>query len=199
MANIGLDIDGVIYNFVKTLRHHIHQTRGKPLAEMPDALTWNFFSEQWNLTKDEYYQIVTTGIKYDGLLKTGDKIEGCKEAIDYMYHVRKDRITLVTARDYGGIEAIARNSTIFWLEQAGIPYHELILTHQKVGFNFDAMFDDSPSNIEQIHAAGENVVAFTQPWNAHLDEVPRVHGWDGVLDYLEENFPIQVDKAISIQ
>ena len=199
MANVGLDVDGVIYNYVKSLREYIHVLNGTPLEMMPDALGWNFMKDQWNLTMDQYYKIVTMGIKHDDFLKTGDKIEGCKEAIDYIYHVRKDRITLVTARDFGGIEDLARAATIHWLQDNEIPYHELILTHQKVGFNFDVIFDDSPGNVEQIRAAGENAVVFTQPWNAEMKDVPRVHGWDGVLNYLEENFPIQVDKAISAE
>lgn len=198
MANVGLDVDGVIYNFIKALRYYIHQTKGVPLSSMPDVPTWDFY-DHWGLTKSEYYKIVTNGIKHDGFLKTGDAIEGAKEAVHYMYHTRKDHITLVTARDYGGVEDIAKASTAHWFEWAGIPYHKLVLTHNKVGFNFDAMFDDSPKNIERIRAAGENAVVFTQPWNAEMKDVPRVHGWDGVLNYLEENFPIQVDKAISAE
>lgn len=199
MAYLGFDLDGVIYNFVKSLREFIYETKGRALDTMPDAESWNFFEDQWGLTKKQYYSLVVNGIKYDGFLRTGDQISGSKAALEYIANIRKDKIVIVTARNYHGIESISREATLHWLEENEIPFDDLIMTHNKTGFNFDAMFDDAPHNIEALVESGENPIIFHQAWNAHETIAPRVYGWDGVLNYLEENFPISIDKSISMQ
>jgi hypothetical protein len=193
MARVGLDLDHVIYKFVDALRTSIHKRTGKPLSEMPPAQTWNFFSDTWNMSLAEYHQAVRDGITDGDLLWRGDMYDNCKQVMEYMYRDRGDHITIITARSYQGIEKLCIGATKYWLDNvAGLPYHELELLDyagEKTGRSFDVLFDDAPHHIERAIIAGENAVLFDQPWNMHMAYAPRVYGWQGIRNYMDEHFP----------
>ncbi len=201
MARIGFDIDGVAYNFVYALRDEICRETGVPKEELPDAETWNFFKDQWKFTTKQYHEFVINGVKNNKIFWRGDTYEKCKEVVDYMYHVRGDEITFITARTYPGIENLCRYATEYWLnEVANLPYHHLeVIGHDgtKEGRQFDVLFDDAPHHIENAIIAGENAILFDQPWNRHMTYAERVHGWAGILNYVEEKFPVGKVATIS--
>ena len=189
MARIGFDIDGVTYKFVDAFRDYIHQSLGLPLDKMPPATRWEFY-EDWGFSLQEYLQIIAEGTKHGDVFWKGDMYDGCKEVVDYLYHIRGDEIIFITSRNIKGEPNLATLATHHWLNNvAGLPYHELIMSDDKFGQNLDVLFDDAPYQFEKHSEAGEHGVVFDQPWNWHLQHAPRVHGWQGVLQYVEENLP----------
>jgi 5'(3')-deoxyribonucleotidase len=194
MARIGLDLDGVCYKFVDAFRSHLFFQKGIPLEKMPPATRWEFY-EDWGFSLAEYKSLIVDGTKYGDLFWKGDMYEGCKEVIDYLYHVRQDEIVFVTSRSIKTQPNLAEYATFYWLNDvAGLPYHELILTDDKFGLGLDVLFDDAPYQFEKHENAGEHGVIFDQPWNWHVAHAPRVYGWTGVLNYVKEKFPSSVTK-----
>jgi 5'(3')-deoxyribonucleotidase len=161
---------------------------------MPPATRWEFY-EDWGFSLAEYKSLIVDGTKYGDLFWKGDMYEGCKEVIDYLYHVRQDEIVFVTSRSIKTQPNLAEYATFYWLNDvAGLPYHELILTDDKFGLGLDVLFDDAPYQFEKHENAGEHGVIFDQPWNWHVAHAPRVYGWTGVLNYVKEKFPSSVTK-----
>jgi len=191
MARVGLDLDGVCYKFVDALRFYIYESTGRALDEMPPATRWEFY-EDWGYSLAEYKQIVAAGVKDSDLFWRGQMYDGCKEAVDYLYHIRQDHIVLITSRFTPAQPKLAYEATYYWVNNvAGLPYNDLILSDDKFGYGFDVLFDDAPYQFEKNKKSGENnMVVFDQPWNWHLTDAPRVYGWTGLLNYVEEKFPV---------
>jgi 5'-nucleotidase len=62
------------------------------------------------------------------------------------------------------------------LDTHRIPYRDLCFLGAKPEVQADAYIDDAPHNIEQLRAAGNDVIAFDQPYNQHI-EGPRAMNW----------------------
>jgi 5'(3')-deoxyribonucleotidase len=76
---------------------------------------------------------------------------------------------------------------------AVVPYDELITVGHddtKIAHLVDVLFDDAPHHVENAIAEGQNAVIFDQAWNRHLS-YPRVYGWKGIREYIDENFPVR--------
>lgn len=196
MARIGVDVDGVCYDFISALRKYINETTGKPLHEMPDAKCWDFFEEQWSIDASQYVKLVTDGVSDGKLFWNGDIYPGCLKAISKLKDMGHE-IVFITARKFHGIEAICEQATISWIEKNRLPYNKIIVDNDKTGYDLDILIDDSPNQIENHVLHGEHAVVFDQPWNTEIKYCDRVYGWDHVVTYVEKYFektPMQVAK-----
>lgn len=190
MARIGFDIDGVSYRFVDKLRECIHYDMGIPRNEMLPATRWEFY-EDWGFTLDEYKALILKYVKDSDLFWRGGVYEGCKEAIWNIYNAGHE-VIFITSRFIKQEPHLAKYATVHWLNnEVGLPYHELIMSDNKFDHKLDVLFDDAPYQYEQNTANGLTQVVFDQLWNQHLVEAPRVYGWNGVLNYVENHFPIR--------
>jgi 5'(3')-deoxyribonucleotidase len=186
MARIGLDIDGVSYRFVDTLRQYIHEKTGKPLSEMPPADTWDFFEDQWGISADEYIQFVTDGVRDRVVFWEGPVEEKCKEVVHTLRTLGHE-VVFITARRFKGIESLCEMATKYWLDSNQIEYDEIIISNDKTGHNLDILLDDSPAQIESMVLHGGKALVFDQPWNQNLLFVDRVYGWVDFMFYILNN------------
>ena len=71
-------------------------------------------------------------------------------------------------------DAHTRDATARWLEQVGVPYDELHISHDKVGrcvqSSIELLIDDSPENIAAALEHGITVATIAHPWNRDLCE-----------------------------
>lgn len=187
MARIGIDIDGVCYDFIKALRLYVNKTTNKPLEEMPPPKSWHFFREQWNISDDDYFKFVVNGVIDREIFWIGDIYPGCKESIDLIKNMGHE-IVFITARRFNGIEHLCQQATFEWINNSGLPYDKIIVDNDKTGYSLDLLIDDSPNQIENHILHGEHAAIFDQPWNKEIQYCDRVFGWADAVNYVEKHF-----------
>ena len=84
--------------------------------------------------------------------------------------------------------------TARWLQQIGVPYHDLHCSHDKVGrcleLGIELLVDDSPENLARAIDHGLLVATIAHPWNRELcdeEDVVCADDWRGLatkLDFL---------------
>lgn len=187
MAIIALDIDGVCYDFVSALRDYISQETGRPANTFPEAVDWNFFSTSWGYTYEQYVDFMIQGFKDRKVFWSGSILPGCKEAVEEIKS-QGHYIKYITARSFEGIHELAEEATSHWINEVGLPYDEIIVCNDKTTQAYDVLFDDAPHNIEAALLHGRNAYLFSRPWNTKNIDLPRVYGWEGVVNYVGKNF-----------
>ena len=106
-------------------------------------------------------------------------VDGCAEAL-WRLSDAGVWIRIITHRLYvnwGHHEAVS--DTVGWLDEHGIPYRDLCFLGAKPEVDADLYIDDAPHNIEALRAAGNEVIAFAQPYNADVGGL-RVGTWDEI-------------------
>jgi uncharacterized HAD superfamily protein len=179
--DIGVDLDGVCYDFVTGLRQFIHATTARPLESMPPALTWNFHADQWGLSSEEFMSFFADGVNAGHIFRHGDAYPGTVSALRGLA-ADGHRVHIVTARRIKGAEAAAEASTVAWLAEQGIEYESLTFTADKDEVSTDIFVEDHTDNYDVLDAAGNYPWLITRPWNHHhrarrvdsLDEFARV-------------------------
>jgi 5'(3')-deoxyribonucleotidase len=188
MARIGIDIDGVCYDFVDALRNYIHKKTGRPLHEMPDSHHWLFFQEEWGYSVDEYHKFIHEGVLDLDIFWRGKIYEGCKESLEYLFYKLNHEIVFITARVFDGIKNYCKYATEYWVMSHGLPYSCIIVDNDKTNKPIDILFDDSIYQIESRILHGEKAVIFDRPWNQEETHVERVLNWEDLVRYVEEKF-----------
>ncbi len=188
---IGIDLDGVCYDFIGAFRDYLIKQHGRKAVDLPDAVGWSFYKDQWGLTSEEYKTIISQGVKDLEIFWRGAPLPGAVDGMKQLYHEGYE-LVIITARDFPDVGNFSRYATEYWLSHVGIPYHELHLTHNKTDIDVDLLVDDSPGNLQAYTDMKMRCVAFHQAWNEHCVDYDRVTGWAEVLDFIHKNFPLQV-------
>lgn len=177
---IGVDLDGVLYNFTGQLAKFINRYNRKPLEEMPPPSNW-FFWEEWGMTKEDWLKAFSMFGTTMGFA-SGAPIPGSLEvlrALSAEGHI----IRIVTARanerngmsdNYNHLVAV---STLEWLRSQKVPFRDLFFTADKGTVMADIFIDDAVHHLEAIQAAGRQAVCFDQLYNQEWQGA-RVNSWD---------------------
>jgi hypothetical protein len=165
-VDVGVDLDGVCYDFVPALRGYIHGRTGRPLDTMPPALTWNFHSEQWGLSTEEFLMFFADGINDGRIFRHGEAYPGTAEALRGLSD-EGHRVHIVTARRIPGAEAAAEANTVAWLADHQIPYESLTFSDDKDAVPTNIFIEDRDDNYDVLERAGHFPWLMSRPWNAH--------------------------------
>ena len=170
----GLDLDGVVANYVAGLRSAAVRLGLPPLKEgLPST---------WAMVEDGYFE------------NSGDWKKAHAEAFRHGAHHfplidSNAPKALAAFRDAGGVvvvttaragvagivsDADVERDTVRWLEKHGIGFDSLLLTHDKSQANCDVYLDDSPVVIEHLQNSGRTVIVRDQPYNRHVAGKHRV-------------------------
>lgn len=180
---LGVDLDGVVANHTGRFREIMAEVRGVDLDTMPLERSWDF--NEWGFGPDDYAQYHRIAVMEHSMFRTMSVIEG---AADVLWRLSDAGIwiRIITHRLYvhwGHEKAVA--DTAAWLDIHQIPYRDLCFLGAKPQVEADAYIDDAPHNIEQLRAAGNTVIAFTQSYNRDLDG-PRADNWSEVEELVTE-------------
>lgn len=174
---IGVDLDGVVYDFVGAFRSYLHQVHRRPLDTMPEPTCWDFPAEQWGMTEGEFHAICEEAVNAGYLFSVGDAIQGALFGLITLKR-KGHSVHLVTSR-YAGRRSQA--NTERWLEYHKVPYDSLTFTKDKTIVRCDIWIDDKPANVQALHDDGQIAYLFDQPWNRG-SKLPRVvTGWGEFL------------------
>lgn len=184
---IGVDIDGVMYQWTKTARYMLREilpdspyTKDGPLGiECP---TWDHIKD--HVTREHYDWLWTEGVRL-GLFRHGHMFPGTIKALRQLAECGD--VIAVTHRP-----ATAVTDTLDWLAFHRLPLSGVhILTSQQSKSRcgpFDYFIDDKPSNCVDLEETGAVVCMPDRPWNrdAQPPGVVRTYSWDEFTNIIKK-------------
>lgn len=167
---IGIDLDGVTYDFVGALRLYAISI-GFDAEQLPANKTWEFWNE-WGMTYEEWADIFAHGVDARCVFRIGPPMPGAVRVLNTLRSAGHT-IHIVTHRNVGHL---SEANTAAWLRDYGVPYDTLTFSKDKAAVPTDIFIDDYVGNLEALRSAGVRAVAFTQAYNAAWDG-ERVETW----------------------
>lgn len=179
--HIGIDLDGVCYDFAKSLSEYLVESEGFDPDSLPEPTCWEFYEKDWGLTLDEFLTLFAKGVDAGYVFRVGDPHDDCVEImrtlhLDHSLHI-------VTHRTIGerGVQ-----NTMEWLFEKQIPYDTITFSRDKTIVKTDLFIEDNVDNFLALEEAGVQAVLMDRPWNQHLDTPYRVEDWCAFYEYVEE-------------
>lgn len=193
---LGLDLDGVVFNYEKATRERFAALLGVAPETLPRPKHWSLVESGWPLRDEAHFAELHTSCVRSGMFADMPLIEGASESLwklsDAGVYIR-----IVTHRlGFPGNHAIAAGDTVRGLERRMvgadgefgkrlIPYSDLTFVADKPAVGADVYLDDAPHNIVALRAAGRHAIVFDQPYNQHVPG-PRAKNWAEVAELIEE-------------
>ena len=175
MAVVGLDLDGVIFNFTKAFVEHVAWCRpdidcGDPEVEAP---AWDWFMA-WPMTREEFLAEMTCAVDHMELFwtaelyepDTGWQVQRLQEAGHYVH--------IVTHRFSGSAPNSSEAATYWALSRNGVRYDEITIAKDKTSVLTDWFIEDNVDNYEALRLAGVNAFLIDRPYNQHQRYAHRV-------------------------
>lgn len=176
---LGIDIDGVMYNWESTARYMLRNVlpnssyKHSGVLDEPST-TWNWIPDK--IDKKHWNWLWKEGVEL-GLFRYGNLYPGTVDVIRALS--KKHKITLITHRPKQAVK-----DTLAWLGFLDLPIAGLhILTDQapksEVRPMCDVYLDDKIENIEDLqqNTKAKLVCLMDQPWNQEYEAKTRVHDW----------------------
>jgi 5'(3')-deoxyribonucleotidase len=186
---IGLDLDGVCYDFMRTANYMLRRRISARHSAVPEVLTrpWRYWDEPIDYTPpDDWKWLWTDGVK-DGLFRYGNIITGAIEGVQALNDLGD--VIAITARPK---EAV--HDTLVWLATMfdKAPLSGLVI--QSFGQKKSEVIpppgvyvDDALHNaMEILDNTSASVVLYDAPYNRNTTEdssrLVRAHGWREVVE-----------------
>jgi len=187
----GVDLDGVVANFIEGLRPVAAEWLGVEESTLPREVGYGF--AEWHLERmgkdpsDGYERLHRFAVTQRNLFRDLPPIEGAPAALRRISALGV-RIRIITHRLY--IKHFHRSAlaqTIDWLDHHGIPYWDLCFMAEKAAVGADLYVEDSPANIASLRDAGCEVICFGNSTNVDV-AAPRVSSWQEVEGLVQQRF-----------
>jgi 5'(3')-deoxyribonucleotidase len=180
---LGVDLDGVVADHTGRFREIVCELRGIEVDSLPLQRSWDF--HEWGFAPDDYEGYHRTAVMEHRMFATMAPIDGAADAL-WRLSDAGVWIRIITHRLYVNWgHQIAVTDTVAWLDEHRVPYRDLCFLGAKPEVEADAYIDDAPHNIEQLRAAGNEVIVFDQPYNGPLDG-PRATSWPMVEELVAD-------------
>lgn len=173
--DVGVDMDGCVYNFTAALRCWVHLSTGRPFDTLPDPVTWTGYVDQWGLSPDEFRTCFRDAINAGIMFRHGIAYPGAIEAL-WDLRAAGHRLHIVTDRLLPGAEDAAVANTKAWLAEHNVPFDTLRFGHDKTAVAMDCFIEDRPENHDALAGAGGYPVLMDRPYNAS-HPARRVRDW----------------------
>lgn len=192
MARIGIDLDGVCYDFVQAFRDHTGKTG--PVSR------WEFYKD-WGIDTETFLKECRSALyapdgMFSGGLPIPGSVTGVKTLVDAGHEIIfvTDRLSLgETALDRSQI----RNNTAKWILRH-FGRQNMSFTGDKgravKAFGIRFFLDDKPENFFATRDAGAKSYLFTADWNSHID-APRVNTWGQFVEEVLKDTAIKAYAA----
>lgn len=182
-AWLGLDLDGVVCNYLAGLRAHLAASGRNP-DRLPDPSTWSFVAAGW-FPHEDAYQAAHAHAVEAGLYRQLPEIDGAGDALRRL-HAAGARIVVITHRLLPNVDPHrVVSDTLHWLEEHRIPFDDVQFAERKSAAPADVYIDDAPHNIAQLVADGCQTIVYDQPYNQHAQAHYRAHGWQDAAERIK--------------
>ena len=182
---VGVDVDGVLYEWEKTARYLLRTQSGysnaAPLKRESDC--WDYIQQVVNPEDWDWLWAEGVGL---GLFRYGHIVKGAIEGVRAL-HAAGHELVVITHRP-----SCAVRDTLDWLSFIQLPFagiHILSDGQPKSTVRADILIDDKFSNIQDWalgKAPRRYGLLFNRTWNEeelnHGPHFERVYGWHGVVD-----------------
>lgn len=177
---IGIDLDGVCYNFTDSLKKYLVEHEGFPEYELGETTTWNFFKDDWGMSLEDYLMYFERGVDAGIVFLHGEPHLDC---VDVLNRLREDGHTLhiVTWRQVGQRSV---HNTSDWLLREKIPYDTLTFAKDKTILPVDIFIEDNMDNYTSLCESGVRAVLMDRPWNHDLTDAVRVQNWNEFYEFV---------------
>jgi 5'(3')-deoxyribonucleotidase len=174
----GVDLDGVCGDFSTAFRAVVADDLGVDADALPPRSNWDF--SEWGIRDEDHFRVVhRRAVLEHRVFREMPVVEGCAEAL-WRLSDAGVWIRIITHRLYvnwGHHEAVT--DTVDWLDRHAIPYRDLCFLGAKPEVDADIYIDDAPHNITALRDAGNEVIAFAQPYNVDVGGL-RASTWEEV-------------------
>lgn len=166
---LGVDLDGVVSDFVADVRTHAAEWLGKPIEQLTAEPDYEF--TQWGINEAPggYPELHKFAIVHRNMFINSKVMPGAPQALRNL-SAKNIYIRIITSRiciKWNHAEIVKQ--TVDWLEKHGIPYWDLCFVKDKLAVNADLYIDDSPSNILRLRKLGRNVAIFKTSVNKGVE------------------------------
>lgn len=176
---IGIDIDGVISDFVSEFNKIILNKYNYPLIDSEIYLHDLYLV--LGVKQEECIELIEKTIEKDLNL-----VKDAKQVLDIIK--KQNEIYILTARSIK-----FKETTIDWLKRKSIPYNKILFLNEGEKYscieNFDIIIEDCLKDAINWRKKVKNVIIFDRPWNKTLDvkkQLIRVKNWVEILKKIEE-------------
>lgn len=181
--NIGLDLDGVLCDFISTMLIDVNAKYGMSIS-YEDIIDYQFERTLIpKMTSKEFYNLVETNETFLRCNPVLGSLTNCKLI---SWPAGSCSISIITARPQ---RTQIINQTVKWLKKYNIPFNDFLMTkHPKTELcrkhSVDIFVDDNPTVIKSFEGCDIPCVCFDQPWNRAYNAQHRVSGWNNLYDLL---------------
>lgn len=186
MKRIGIDLDGVVYEWDKTARYMLREVYPGPLTEYSRHLL-TYESRSWDYIMDSVPEqawdwLWTEGVRL-GLFRYGHVVQGAVNGVRQL--ALGADVEVITHRPANAVE-----DTLAWLSFMKLPIRGVhLLTHGEpkasVRPRFDLYIDDKPGNCASLSGVGDVIMfgrAWNQDWTGLTRGTERVVGWPATVE-----------------
>ena len=176
---IGLDIDGVIIDYISAILPLLSEICNRPLIR--DDITHTALTRILDIDEETSEQIWEQ-ILGTNLLQSSPPVKG---AIEGVAALSRHEIWLITGRPTS-----LQNLTVSWLDENRVKYDRIVFDSGKTAGNLSLerqchVFVEDQLEVASLLAdAGVYTLLFNQPWN-QSDMLPenchRVYDWDTIV------------------
>lgn len=161
---VGVDLDGVCYDFEESFRYYLWDFERFDYEDMPPSTRWEFY-EDWGMDAKQFVDYCHAGVDAGVIFSHGRPFPGTREALEAL----KDHghtIHIVTDRSFGS-NGRSEGATRAWLDQYKLPFDSLTFSPDKTVVRTDVFVDDKLQNYDALVHAGTRAYLFDRPWNQH--------------------------------
>lgn len=177
MSRVGIDLDGVFYDFGAAFRGYLTDRHGWHWSDFTPQTTWYFYRE-WGMTDADFVQMCHDAAN-DSELWSHNAPNS--EDVEYLRQLQADGHSLhvITDRSFGCHPGISHAATAKWLSDWDFPYDTLTFSRDKTVVRTDFMVDDKLQNYDDLEQSGCIPVLYDRPWNSDDSLIAYDHFGDG--------------------
>lgn len=160
---VGIDLDGVLYDFGGSLERYLwdHDLANK--YTIGPVNRWEFYLD-WGMTEEEFIQHCHDGVDAGYVFYAGAPHEGSKSALEFI-RAMGNTLHIITDRTFGSVPENSQHNTRTWLNHCDIPYDTLTFSADKTCVPTDFFIEDKLENYDALDKAGVEVYLVNRPWN----------------------------------
>lgn len=163
---LAIDIDSTLHHYWDQL-DRISRKRFGVALPYEDQVEWGITT-----LRDEQLRAAVAETHKEEHVLSAQPYEGAVETIA-RWHEKGHFIHITSHRS-----TEAHACTITWLEQIGLPHHELYCSYDKISrcqeIGIDVLIDDSPINLQRAVDSGITGATLVHPWNRELCETEDI-------------------------
>lgn len=175
MANIGFDVDGVIYKFVKAYHEWLNNNKGMNLDLNVEAQRWDWFTD-WESVED-FFKNLHNGVNSGEIYWTGELYEPTIRQNLLDLKAAGHKIHIVTARNFGD-EGMGLAATKHFFHSNGLLFDTMTVSSNKACMLTDVFIEDNLRNYDDLEACGVRSYLVNRPYNVLNDNRRRVNSVD---------------------